>query len=229
MPYIYRNTFLLCSIITVFLLWIINSLIKSDNIERFISDKPDDIDKVVNFVHKEITTGNDSRNWVLYKAEKDDNYYRLYKDNSVVYSVRVDIDNNKKRYRVFTGINPVGTDVIEIEKDGSEYEGQHSGMTNRISVNHGRTRVVIRLRNNQIVIKGLGGFAGYNSLPHPWYYGVPIVWTEGGRAVGLMENDKDSSDKYSVVISVPEDQIKYIPVFLQAYAILHETISKRDL
>jgi len=239
------KTFLIWGLALVFMMWITNSLFHDDMFkkkENFDTDPiTDDIEKVVNFVRKEIENGKDKRKWRTYRARKESNYYRLYGDQDddqtkePVMSVRVDVEDGLKRYRVFKGINPVGTEVRETEENGSDLTGRHARMTNRISVNHGRERVTIRLRNNQIKISGLGGFAGSNSLPHPWYYGAPIVWTEGGRAIGFMDyaNDrrlaKPDMPYLPVEISVPEDQERELPLLLQTYAILHENISKKRI
>jgi hypothetical protein len=230
------------AIAAIFFVWIIHSMLKDGKhkpkkVESFgVMD--DDINKVVSFVKQRIQKGYDKRKWKSYSAFKNNQgYYNLYEgtNKKPLYSARVDTEDGMKRYRVFKGIYPVHTEAREVKDGAPHIKGDHNGMNSAVTIRHGRERVDIELQNSQIIIKGLGGMGGRNSLPYPWYYGAPLVYTEDGRSVGVMDYKGDKNKirgdmtTLPVEIMIPEDQEKHLPLYLQTYALLHEHLSKKKL
>lgn len=208
-----------------------DDMFRSHTRENFEQD--DSIDKIVSSIKNNIINGNDKRKWRNYVALQDGQYYKLYREGekTPLYVLRIDNEGDRKRYRVFKDGKPVNTDAKEISPNSSHLEGDHAGDNSSIRIHHDKNRVDIRMQNNRIQIKGLGSTNSSN-LPYPWYYGAPVVYTNGGQPIGLMESHGDMEVQRSslpVRISVPEKQSHHLPLFLQTYALLHEHISKKNV
>lgn len=231
-------------------LWLCKLFIHDDSFrkkESFENEEitDDNIDELIDFVKEEMAKGSlnekaDGNGWESYLAfKKGKNYYleRIDRDDDELEEnlmARVDEDNGRKSYKIFKGPHPINTKAEE--KERSPYlVGEHHGLNSQIRIHHDRNRVDIGLKNQQIQIRGIGTMYRRDGLPHPWYYGAPIIFTKGGRPVGLMEYEDDprkfdeQSDHLPVILSIPKKEEQDLPLYLQVYALLQEHISKKKI
>lgn len=215
--------------------------------ERFdIQEITDDhIDDLVDFVKEEMAKDSlkekaDGQGWESYLAfKKGKNYYleRIDKDPDELEEplmARVQVIDKKKHIKIFKGPHPINTKAQEVERS-PHLKGEHHGLNSQIRIHHDRNRVEIGLKNNQIQIRGVGTMYRPSGLPHPWYYGAPIIFTKGGRPTGLMEYEKnpksfdERSDHLPVILSIPKKEEQDLPLYLQVYALLQEHIMRKKV
>ena len=180
--------------------------------------------------NKDVELTTNPNNWTIYNAFKNKTNYILTKknDKSIIYKADLKNENGKMLFtvndknnkyigtRVSTGIHPLST------------FGKFENTVINIDYKKGNKRININIGNNETLITGYGGFS--NSITHsaPWDTVIPIVYTDGGTCIGLMDYVENKNIKSSTYlpfeIIVSNKNEKYLPIFFTVYVMVQEYI-----
>lgn len=226
----------------VFVCWIVHLMYKDDsNVlkeDLKVYDTKNEVDDLLFLMKKKIEYGEDKRKWDTFIARPTGyGQYTLFEINNKdpIITLQVNKENGLKHYRIYHNNRLLNTEAKERILGNPSLWGTHKNKTTKMKLYHGKERIYILIGKNDCIIKGIGGFQSQTGLPHPWYYGCPIVCMEGGRAMCMMDyyGDKrmvtETMEQMPVEIMIPDHQLSYLPLYLQMYAMIHEHLSQKKI
>ena len=86
-----------------------------------------------------------------------------------------------------------------------------------IDYNRGKKRININIGYNKKIITGYGSFQ--NEVTEPWNTLLPIVYTEGGSIIAIMDGSSNIVD-----ITVSNKYSQYLPLFFEVYILMKEYV-----
>jgi hypothetical protein len=222
------------------LYWLYCRNTRVEKVEHFDADTTNKMDDLIKMVKTDIEKGHDKRKWINYdaKALPGNAYVLIQPEEKKKETLKATVEKMGEKEHQHRNLITIKDNAGKLRLKALE-KVAHSGVylghfdNRQISFRYQKQpqRVLIDFPNEDVKLQALGGNEHPKSLPHPWFYGVPLIFTNGGTPIGLLEFTEDmkkikpETEKLDVDISVPEDNIKNLPIFLFTYAMLMESLT----
>ena len=143
-----------------------------------------------------------------YIASKNKNYI-LTKNFETIYT-----SDPNDLYRINDKNGYMGT--IGTSKNTLSMSGKFGLDVFTIDYSRGKKRININIGYNKKIITGYGSFQ--NEVTSP-YNLIPIVYTEGGSIIAIMDGSSNTVD-----ITVSNKHTQYLPLFFEVYILMKEYV-----